>query len=69
MSVEPHESRLDGSPEPIVFLYGATQVFRPEDGEWKVILRHADPLARMVGPQVSHGLARSSAQDAPGVVP
>jgi len=58
VTVERHESRLDGSPEPVVFLYRATHVFRRENADWKIVLRHADPLARFVGPQVSHGLAR-----------
>ena len=57
VTVERHESRLDGNPDPVVFLYRATHVFRREGDDWKIVLRHADPLARFVGPQVAHSLA------------
>ena len=57
VAVERHVTRLDGSPEPVPFLYRATHVFRREGDEWKIVLRHADPLARFVGPQVTHSLA------------
>ncbi|HLZ20687.1 MAG TPA: hypothetical protein VKQ30_01005 [Ktedonobacterales bacterium] len=57
VTVEKHESRLGGTAEPVTFLYRATHVFRREDNGWKIVLRHADPLARFVGPQVSHELA------------
>lgn len=63
VTLEGHESHLDGSPTPIAILYRATHVFRRDDGEWKVLLDHADPLAKFFGPQVSHDVARASARD------
>ena len=35
---------LNGSP-PLPYTLRATTVFRREDGEWKVVHRHADPVA------------------------
>jgi hypothetical protein len=55
--VERHESRLDGNPDLVVFLYRATHIFMREGDDWKIVLRHADPLAKFVGPQVTHSLA------------
>jgi SnoaL-like domain len=37
--------RLDGSTEPIPFNLRVTEVFRREGNEWKLVHRHADPLA------------------------
>jgi ketosteroid isomerase-like protein len=34
---------IDGVPQ--AYTLRATTVFRREDGDWKVVLRHADPLA------------------------
>jgi len=38
-------ARLDGSAEPIAFNLRVTEVFRREGNEWKLVHRHADPLA------------------------
>jgi hypothetical protein len=50
-------SRLDGNPDPVVFLYRATHVFRREGADGNIVRRHADPLAKFVGPQVAYSLA------------
>jgi ketosteroid isomerase-like protein len=52
VTLERHHTQLDG--KPATFRYRTTHVFRREDGDWKVILRHADPLATFLGPQFAH---------------
>jgi len=60
VTIEHHETRLDGCPDLVPFLYRATHVFRREEDGWKVVLRHADPLVTFVGPQVAHAIARGT---------
>ena len=52
VTVERHDTRIDG--KPAAFMYRVTHVFRREDGDWKVVLRHADPLVTFVGPEFAH---------------
>jgi ketosteroid isomerase-like protein len=38
------KARLGGREDITPFTLRVTMIFRPEDGEWKVVHRHADPL-------------------------
>lgn len=60
VTVEHHESGLDGSRDLVPFSYRATHLFRREEDGWRVVLRHADPLVDFVGPEVAHAMARRS---------
>jgi ketosteroid isomerase-like protein len=52
VDLEHHQTRLDG--QAVTFTYRVTHVFRREAGAWKVVLRHADPLATFRGPEFAH---------------
>jgi ketosteroid isomerase-like protein len=39
------QAAIDG--EPRTYTLRATQIYRREDGEWKVVHRHADPMERL----------------------
>jgi ketosteroid isomerase-like protein len=54
VDIEHHRANLDGSPAPVDFAYRATHLLRRERGVWKVVLRHADPIASFRGPQFAH---------------
>jgi len=42
--IEQAESKIGASEEITPLALRATMIFRPEDGEWKVVHRHADPI-------------------------
>jgi ketosteroid isomerase-like protein len=42
--VERAKAKVGGSEEMTPITLRATMVFRPEEGEWKVVHRHADPI-------------------------
>ncbi len=55
VAVERHDTRLGG--KPAVFKYRSTHVFRLEDGIWRGVLRHADPLVAFQGSDIIHSIA------------
>src|ERR1700730_11517894 len=57
VALERHDTRLGGKPDLVTFFYRATHLFRREGEDWKVVLRHADPLATFVSPEVAHSRA------------
>jgi ketosteroid isomerase-like protein len=44
VEVERFEAKVGGSEDIIPFALRATMIFRPEEGVWKVVHRHADPI-------------------------
>lgn len=52
--LERHEWRQVGKPDMTSFVYRFTHVLRRENGGWKIVLRHADPLATFRGPEFAH---------------
>ncbi|HEX2810740.1 MAG TPA: nuclear transport factor 2 family protein [Kineosporiaceae bacterium] len=44
VQIERSESQLVGSDDTVVISLRVTMIFRPEDGTWKVVHRHADPI-------------------------
>ena len=44
VEVERFRAKVGGSDEPAMISLRVTSVFRPEDGTWKLVHRHADPI-------------------------
>jgi ketosteroid isomerase-like protein len=44
VQVERHEGRISGREDPVVNALRTTLVFRREDGAWRMVHRHADPI-------------------------
>ena len=44
VEIERGEAKIGGSEEITPWVLRATMIFRPEDGEWKIVHRHADPI-------------------------
>jgi ketosteroid isomerase-like protein len=44
LAIERQKAKVGASDEVTPFALRVTMVFRPEDGEWKVVHRHADPI-------------------------
>src|SRR5215216_3437491 len=42
--VERARAKVGGSEDITPFALRVTMIFRPEDGEWKIVHRHADPI-------------------------
>jgi ketosteroid isomerase-like protein len=44
LEIERYRAKIGGSDEPTLVELRVTSVLRPEDDEWKVLHRHADPI-------------------------
>ena len=44
VEIERAKAKIGGSEEITPFDLRVTMIFRPEEGEWKVVHRHADPI-------------------------
>ncbi len=44
VQIERAEAKVGGGEEITPYALRTTMIFRPEDGEWKVVHRHADPI-------------------------
>ena len=44
VEIERGEAKVGGSEDVGPWALRATMIFRPEDGEWKIVHRHADPI-------------------------
>ncbi len=42
--VERQKAKVGGGEDVTSFALRVTMIFRPEDGEWKIVHRHADPI-------------------------
>ena len=45
VEIEHPEAKIGGSEDITPFALRVTMIFRPEDGEWKIVHRHADPIS------------------------
>ena len=44
VEIEQGEAKIGGSEDNTPWAFRATMIFRPEDGAWKIVHRHADPI-------------------------
>ncbi len=44
VEIERAKAKIGGSEDITPFALRVTMIFRPEDGEWKIVHRHADPI-------------------------
>ena len=44
MQIERAKAKIGGQEEITPYAVRSTMIFRPEEGEWKVVHRHADPI-------------------------
>ena len=51
VEVERYQTKIGGRPEVSAVTLRSTTLFRPEDGRWKIIHRHADPIAHARPPE------------------
>ncbi len=44
LAIERAKAKVGGSEDITPFALRVTMIFRPEDGTWKIVHRHADPI-------------------------
>ena len=44
VEIERPKAKIGGGEDITPFALRVTMIFRPEDGEWKIVHRHADPI-------------------------
>jgi ketosteroid isomerase-like protein len=55
VDLERHAWRANGRADLVEYVYRTTHVLRRERGDWRVVLRHADPLSTFQGIDFAHG--------------
>ncbi len=51
VEIEQAKAKIGGSEDITPFALRVTMIFRPEDGEWKIVHRHADPITTPQPPE------------------
>ena len=51
VEVERYRAKVAGSQDPVELALRVTSIFRPEDGTWKIVHRHADPITTARPPE------------------
>jgi ketosteroid isomerase-like protein len=51
VELERYQAKVGGRQEIAPFALRVTMIFRPEDGTWKVVHRHADPITTVQAPE------------------
>jgi ketosteroid isomerase-like protein len=51
LEVERYKAKIAGSDEVAPVTLRVTSIFRPEEGRWKIVHRHADPITAVQSPE------------------
>ena len=51
VEIERAKAKIGGRQDITLYVVRATIIFRPEDGVWKVVHRHADPITTVQSPE------------------
>ena len=51
VEVERYRAKVGGSPDRVELALRVTSIFRPEEGTWKIVHRHADPITTARPPE------------------
>ena len=51
VEVERYRAKVGGSEEVVPVALRVTSIFRPEEGTWRIVHRHADPIAAARPPE------------------